>query len=96
MNIVKRFGGNILGRAAGMIAGLSGGIAVAVLMIEAAIMKGIDVVQYEEYKVALNQAIADSRIPLTAEKLRALLDTWEGMQALALRLTAQAATGTTY
>lgn len=101
IGIIQRAGGekviaSILSRALPTISGLGAGIAVASLMIQAAIMKGIDVVKYEEYKAALNQAIADSRVPLTQEQLRALLDTWEGMQALALRLTAQSATGTTY
>jgi len=79
-----------------MMTGLAGGIAVATLMIQAAIMKGIDVVKYEEYKAALNQTVNDSQIPMTQEMLWKLLGTEEGLKSLASWLTAQAATGTTY
>lgn len=96
MDLVEKAGGSVIARALPMLAGAGGGIAVATLMIQAAIMKGIDVVKYEEYKTALNQAVAASQVPLTQEQLRLLLNTEEGMKTLGSWLTAQAATGTAY
>jgi hypothetical protein len=95
VKIAISIGGSVA-RAIPLMSGLAGGIAVATLMIQAAIMKGIDVVKYEEYKVALNQAVADSQVPMTVDGLRPLLGTEEGLKTLASWLTAQAATGTTY
>ncbi|MCC7261719.1 MAG: DUF3421 domain-containing protein [Candidatus Latescibacteria bacterium] len=95
VKIAISIGGSV-GRAALGMGSLAAGVAVVAIMIEAAIVKGEAVVKYEEYKVALNQAIAESTVPMTAERLRPLLDTEDGMKSLGSWLAAQAATGTAH
>ena len=74
--------------------GFAAVVAVVVLMVTAGIVKGVGMAEYDQYVKDMDAAIKDAQNPVSADQLRSILSSSEGITRAIYWVMAQSATGT--